>query len=109
MGILPAGSPTSSAVLPALVVLRELGQVRTELRSTCRTYQALTYEQGTCEGTGRVPPLVAGWLALIDDCCVGELRGLDLSREIKQAELKAPVAARSARLFYYLQQSLQRF
>ena len=54
--------------------------------------------------------VVAGWLALIDDCYVGELReSLTFFRKIKQAELKAPVAARSARLFYYLQQSLQRF
>ena len=54
--------------------------------------------------------VVAGWLALIDDCYVGELReSLTFPREIKQAELKGFVAARSARLFYYLQQSLQRF
>ena len=51
----------------------------------------------------------AGWLALIDDCYVGELWSLTFPREIKQAGLKAPVAAPSARLFYYLQQSLQRF
>ena len=36
--------------------------------------------------------VAAGWLALIDDCYVGELReSLTFFREIKQAELKAPV------------------
>ena len=51
------------AVLLAPVVLRELlEQIRTELRSACRT---------TCEGTGRVPPLAgSSSLALIDDCYV---------------------------------------
>ncbi|CAE7840586.1 GIP [Symbiodinium sp. CCMP2592] len=70
-------------------------------------------------GKGRVKELeeyhrwcevLASWLALIDDNYVNELRqAMVHNREIKQSEMSAPVASRSARLFYYLQQSLQKF
>ncbi|CAE7356130.1 GIP [Symbiodinium sp. CCMP2592] len=54
--------------------------------------------------------VLASWLALIDDNYVNELRqAMVHHREIKQSEMSAPVASRSARLFYYLQQSLQKF
>ena len=47
---------------------------------------------------------------LIDDNYVNELRqAMTHDREIKQSEMAVPVASRSARLFYYLQQSLQKF
>eukprot|EP00439_Symbiodinium_sp_Y106_P004802 s8817_g1.t1 len=70
-------------------------------------------------GKGRVKELeeyhrwcevLASWLALIDDNYVNELRqAMVHHKEIKQSEMSAPVASRSARLFYYLQQSLQKF
>ena len=54
--------------------------------------------------------VLASWLALIDDNYVGELRqALVHDTDIKQSVLAAPVASRSAKLFYYLQQSLQKF
>ena len=54
--------------------------------------------------------VLASWLALIDDNYVGELRqALVHGTDIKQSALAAPVASRSAKLFYYLQQSLQKF
>ena len=54
--------------------------------------------------------VLASWLALIDDNYVGELRqALVHDTDIKQSILAAPVASRSAKLFYYLQQSLQKF
>ena len=70
-------------------------------------------------GKGRVRELeeyhrwcevLASWLALIDDNYVNELhQAMTHDREIKQSEMAVPVASRSARLFYYLQQSLQKF
>ena len=54
--------------------------------------------------------VLASWLALIDDNYVNELRqAMTHDREIKQSDMAVPVASRSARLFYYLQQSLQKF
>ena len=70
-------------------------------------------------GKGRVHELeeyhrwcevLASWLALVDDAYVTELReAILLEREIRQTALPAQVASRSARLYYYLQQSLQKF
>ena len=54
--------------------------------------------------------VLASWLALVDDAYVTELReAILLDREIRQTALPAQVASRSARLYYYLQQSLQKF
>ena len=53
---------------------------------------------------------VSARLALIDDNYVNELRqAMTHDREIKQSDMAVPVASRSARLFHYLQQSLQKF
>ena len=49
-------------------------------------------------------------VALIDDNYVNELRqAMTHDREIKQSDMAVPVASRSARLFYNLRQSLQKF
>ena len=54
--------------------------------------------------------VLTSWLVLIDDNYVNELhQAMVHDREIKQSKMTVPVASRSARLFYYLQQSLQKF
>ena len=50
------------------------------------------------------------WLALIDEAYVSEMRRcLKHPNVIEQAKLQSPVAARSAKLFYYLGQCLAKW
>ena len=50
------------------------------------------------------------WLALIDEAYVSEMRHcLKHTEVIQQAYLAGPVAARSAKLFYYLGQCLAKW
>ena len=51
--------------------------------------------------------VLVSWLALIDEAYVSEMRRcLKHPNVIEQAKLQSPVAARSAKLFYYLGQCL---
>ncbi|CAE7837055.1 unnamed protein product [Symbiodinium sp. CCMP2592] len=105
-----ASAPPPAPVGPSLHV----GSNRAE-----KYLPALPTIDAPAMGKGRVKELeeyhrwcevLASWLALIDDNYVNELRqAMVHHREIKQSEMSAPVASRSARLFYYLQQSLQKF
>ena len=75
-------------------VLVVLAPALTELKSILSVGYRLSYGQGTCE--------VKEYRRL-EVIAVEELReSLTFPREIKQAELKGPVASRSARLLYYL-------
>ena len=111
-----AGSPTAkaSALPPAPSQNLHVGSNRAE-----KYLPALPLIDNVSMGKGRVRELeeyhrwcevLASWLALIDDNYVNELRqAMTHDREIKQSDVAVPVASRSARLFYYLQQSLQKF
>ena len=53
---------------------------------------------------------LVSWLALIDEAYVSEMRHcLKHPNVIEQAKLQSPVAARSAKLFYYLGQCLAKW
>ncbi|CAE7779348.1 unnamed protein product [Symbiodinium sp. CCMP2592] len=113
-----AGSPSAKATAPPPPASAgpslHVGSNRAE-----KYLPALPTIDAPSMGKGRVKELeeyhrwcevLASWLALIDDNYVNELRqAMVHNREIKQSEMSAPVASRSARLFYYLQQSLQKF
>ena len=111
-----AGSPTAKASAPPPAPSQNLhvGSNRAE-----KYLPALPLIDNVSMGKGRVRELeeyhrwcevLASWLALIDDNYVNELRqAMTHDREIKQSDMAVPVASRSARLFYYLQQSLQKF
>ncbi|CAE7039615.1 unnamed protein product [Symbiodinium sp. CCMP2592] len=113
-----AGSPSAKATAPPPPAPAgpsvHVGSNRAE-----KYLPALPTIDAPSMGKGRVKELeeyhrwcevLASWLALIDDNYVNELRqAMVHNREIKQSEMSAPVASRSARLFYYLQQSLQKF
>ena len=99
-----AGSPTSSGMVGgAASSSGPTGAAGTGSNRAEKYLPNLPSIDHTAMSKGRVKELeeyhrwlevVAGWLALIDDCYVGELReSLTFPREIKQAELKAPVAA----------------
>ena len=113
-----AGSPSAKASAPPppapVGPSLNVGSNRAE-----KYLPALPVIDAVSMGKGRVKELeeyhrwcevLASWLALIDDNYVNELRqAMVHHKEIKQSEMSAPVASRSARLFYYLQQSLQKF
>ena len=113
-----AGSPTAKASAPPppapVGPSLNVGSNRAE-----KYLPALPVIDAASMGKGRVKELeeyhrwcevLASWLALIDDNYVNELRqAMVHHKEIKQSEMSAPVVSRSARLFYYLQQSLQKF